>query len=74
MRSIFLWAAFSTVLLSAADTAVKPAEPAKSAPKYQDGSCCDKAAKKDANCNHPCCVKAEKAGTVCVKCNDNPKK
>ena len=74
MRSIFLLAAFSTILLSAADTPVKPTEPAKSAPKYQDGSCCDKAAKKDAKCAHPCCVKAEKDGAVCEKCNKAPTK
>lgn len=39
------------------------------APKYKEGSCCDKAAKKGEKCKHPCCVDAEKAGKVCEKCN-----
>ncbi|NBN94154.1 MAG: hypothetical protein EBV31_00760, partial [Verrucomicrobia bacterium] len=52
----------SAVLLSAADA--PPAAPAKAAPKYQEGSCCDKAAKKGDKCVHPCCVKAAKAGKV----------
>jgi hypothetical protein len=43
-------------------------------PKYQDGSCCDKAAKKGEKCVHPCCVKAAKAGKVCDHCNEPAKK
>jgi len=63
---------FASVFLFAAD---KPAAaPAKVAPKYQEGSCCDKAAKKDEKCIHPCCVKAAKAGKVCDHCNEPVKK
>ena len=61
-----------TVLLFAADT--PPATPAKAAPKYQEGSCCDKAKKRGDNCNHPCCVKAAKVGKVCDHCNEPVKK
>ena len=63
----------SAVLLSAAD-APPAAAPAKVAPKYQEGSCCDKAAKKGDKCLHPCCVKAAKAGKVCDHCNEPAKK
>ena len=38
-------------------------------PKYKEGGCCDKAAKKGEKCAHPCCVEAEKAQKVCEKCN-----
>jgi hypothetical protein len=62
----------SAVLLAAADA--PPAAPAKPAPKYQEGSCCDKAAKKGEKCVHPCCVKAAKAGKVCDHCNEPAKK
>jgi hypothetical protein len=62
----------SVVLLAAAD--VPPTTPAKPAPKYQEGSCCDKAAKKGETCVHPCCVKAAKAGKVCDHCNEPAKK
>lgn len=62
----------SLVLLAAAD--VPPATPAKGAPKYQEGSCCDKAAKKGEKCVHPCCVKATKGGKVCDHCNEPAKK
>ena len=66
---------FASVFLFAAD---KPAAvPAKVAPKYQEGSCCDKATKKGEKCNHPCCVKAAKAakaGKVCDHCNEPVKK
>ena len=59
-------------LLFAAD---KPAAvPAKAAPKYQEGSCCDKATKRGDKCNHPCCVKAAKAAKVCDHCNELVKK
>jgi hypothetical protein len=51
-----------------------PTAPAKVAPKYQEGSCCDKAAKKGEKCLHPCCVKAAKAGKVCDHCNEPVKK
>ena len=37
--------------------------------EYTAGSCCDKAAKSDKSCTHPCCVAAEKEGKVCTKCN-----
>lgn len=60
-------------LLQAAAVAPAPS-PAKAAPKYQDGSCCDKAAKKGEACLHPCCVKAAKAGKVCDHCNEPAKK
>lgn len=71
MRTLALLLA-STVLLFAAD---KPAAaPAKVAPKYQEGSCCDKATKKGDKCNHPCCVKAAKVGKVCDHCNEPVKK
>ena len=33
------------------------------------GSCCDKAAKANKACSHPCCVKALADGTICAKCN-----
>lgn len=74
MRSLLVWFALSSVLLAAPATPVKPSEPVKPAPKYQEGSCCDKAAKKDAACAHPCCVKAAKVGKVCDHCNEVPKK
>lgn len=61
-----------TVLLFAADTS--PATPAKAAPKYQEGSCCDKATKRGEKCNHPCCVKAAKVAKVCDHCNETVKK
>jgi len=32
-------------------------------------SCCDKAKAAGKTCEHPCCVKAVKEGTVCTKCN-----
>jgi len=71
MRHLALLLA-SAVLLFAAD---KPAPaPAPAAPKYQEGSCCDKAAKKGEKCLHPCCVKAAKAGKVCDRCNEPAKK
>jgi len=62
----------SVVVLCAANTA--PSAPPKVAPKYQEGSCCDKAAKKGDKCIHPCCVKAAKAAKVCDHCNESPKK
>ena len=71
MRNFALLLA-SVVVLCAADTA--PSAPPKAAPKYQEGSCCDKAAKKGDKCIHPCCVKAAKAGKVCDHCNESPKK
>jgi hypothetical protein len=37
--------------------------------KYKEGGCCDVAKKKGEACVHPCCVKAEKDGKVCEKCN-----
>ena len=71
MRHLALLLA-SAVLLFAAD---KPAAaPAPVAPKYQEGSCCDKAVKKCEKCVHPCCVKAAKAGKVCDHCNEPAKK
>ncbi len=42
---------------------------AADAPKYKEGSCCDKAAKAGKECKHPCCVEAAKKGEVCKKCN-----
>jgi hypothetical protein len=63
---------FAFVFLFAAD--VTPAAPVKGAPKYQEGSCCDKATKKGDKCIHPCCVKAAKAGKVCDHCNEPVKK
>ena len=71
MRSLVLLM-LSSVFLAAAD--VPPSAPVKVAPKYQDGSCCDKAAKKGEKCVHPCCVKAAKAGKVCDHCNEPAKK
>ncbi len=71
MRNFALLLA-SGVMLCAADAA--PSAPLKAAPKYQEGSCCDKAAKKGDKCIHPCCVKAAKAGKVCDHCNESPKK
>ena len=57
------------------NAADKPATaPAKAAPKYQEGSCCDKATKRGDKCNHPCCVKAAKAAKVCDHCNEPVKK
>ena len=44
------------------------------APKYAEGSCCDKAAKEGKKCEHPCCVAAEKQGKACKKCNKAGKK
>ena len=38
-------------------------------PKYLEGGCCDKAAKKGETCKHECCVTAAKDGKVCEKCN-----
>ena len=71
MRHLALLLA-SAVLLFAAD---KPAAaPAPAAPKYQEGSCCDKATKKGEKCMHPCCVKAAKVGKVCDHCNEPVKK
>lgn len=72
MRTLALLIA-SLVILSAAD-APPVSTPAKVAPKYQEGSCCDKAAKKGDKCIHPCCVKAAKAGKVCDHCNEPVKK
>jgi hypothetical protein len=71
MRNLALLLA-SVVVLCAANTA--PSAPPKVAPKYQEGSCCDKAAKKGDKCIHPCCVKAAKAAKVCDHCNESPKK
>lgn len=42
--------------------------------KIVAGSCCDKAAKKSADCSHPCCVDAKKEGKVCEKCNKKEEK
>ena len=39
------------------------------ASKFKPGSCCDKAAKINSACAHPCCVEAAGAGKVCAKCN-----
>ena len=39
------------------------------APKYTEGSCCDKAHKDGKKCDHPCCVAAEKEGKACTHCN-----
>ena len=71
MRNFALLRA-AAAMLCAADSA--PSAPLKAAPKYQEGSCCDKAAKKGDKCIHPCCVKAAKAGKVCDHCNESPKK
>ena len=69
MRTLALLLLLPAGILFAAD---KPsAAPAKVAPKYQDGSCCDKATKRGEKCNHPCCVKAAK---VCDHCNEPVKK
>ena len=68
---------YLTLLLLAASmlfAADAPTAPTKVAPKYQEGSCCDKAAKKGEKCVHPCCVKAAKAGKVCDHCNEPVKK
>ena len=54
--------------------AAAPSEPVKAVPKYQEGSCCDKATKRGDKCNHPCCVKAAKAAKVCDHCNEPVKK
>lgn len=74
MKTSLLTAAllFASGSLSAADAA--PAAPAKVAPKYQEGSCCDKATKRGDKCNHPCCVKAAKVAKVCDHCNEPVKK
>jgi len=69
MRNLALLLMSSVFLFAAA-----PSEPAKAAPKYQEGSCCDKAAKKGDKCIHPCCVKVAKAGKVCDHCNEPVKK
>lgn len=71
MRNLAMLLISSTLLFAAE---VAPSAPAKAAPKYQDGSCCDKAAKKGEKCVHPCCVKATKAGKVCDHCNEPAKK
>ena len=72
MRTLALLLLLPASILFAAD---KPAAaPAKVAPKYQEGSCCDKATKKGDKCNHPCCVKVAKAGKVCDHCNEPVKK
>ena len=72
MRNLTFLLLVASGLLLAAD---RPSEaPAKAAPKYQEGSCCDKAAKKGDKCVHPCCVKAAKAGKVCDHCNEPAKK
>lgn len=72
MRNLTFLLLVASGLLLAVD---KPAAaPAKAAPKYQEGSCCDKATKKGDKCVHPCCVKAAKAGKVCDHCNELPKK
>jgi hypothetical protein len=72
MRTLALLLLLPAGILFAAD---KPAAaPAKVAPKYQDGSCCDKATKRGDKCNHPCCVKAAKAGKACDHCNEPVKK
>lgn len=63
---------FPFAILGAAEVA--PATPTKAAPKYQEGSCCDKASKRGEKCVHPCCVKAAKAGKVCDHCNETAKK
>ena len=72
MRTLTLLVLLPVSMLFAAD---KPAAaPAKVAPKYQEGSCCDKATKRGDKCNHPCCVKAAKAAKVCDHCNEPVKK
>jgi mono/diheme cytochrome c family protein len=43
--------------------------PAPTALKFDDGSCCAKAQAEGKDCDHPCCVEAKTAGTVCKKCN-----
>ena len=65
---------FALLLVSAFVLCAAEPAPAKAAPKYQEGSCCDKAAKKGEKCVHPCCVKAAKAGKVCEHCNEPAKK
>ena len=36
---------------------------------FTPDSCCAKAAAENKVCDHPCCMEARKAGTVCTKCN-----
>ncbi len=69
MRNLTLFLVCPVLLFAAV-----PSEPVKVAPKYQEGSCCDKATKRGDKCNHPCCVKAAKAGKVCDHCNEPVKK
>ena len=45
------------------------AEDKKPAPKFTEGSCCDKAQKAGEKCKHKCCVAATEKGEVCAKCN-----
>ena len=42
-------------------------EPAKAA--FDEGSCCATAKAEGKACEHPCCVEAAAAGTICAKCN-----
>lgn len=37
--------------------------------RFDDGSCCDKAAGDGKECSHPCCVEAASAGGICTSCN-----
>ena len=65
---------FALLLAAAFVSGASDPVPTKVAPRYQDGSCCDKALKKGEKCLHPCCVKAAKAGKVCDHCNEPAKK
>ncbi len=40
---------------------------------FDEGSCCATAVLANKDCDHPCCVEARSAGTVCGKCNPNAK-
>ncbi len=36
---------------------------------FREGSCCDRAAKRQSVCTHPCCKTAASKGKICVQCN-----
>jgi hypothetical protein len=60
-------------LLAVSITSFSFAEEKKTEKKYKDGGCCATAQAKGEACKHPCCVKAEKDGKVCEKCNAEKK-
>jgi hypothetical protein len=85
LQKVFLWQSGVTkegalrladarpgLLIDLGWEAPEPTPVAEAAPAaFDEGSCCAKAANDGKDCEHPCCVEARAAGTLCAKCNPN---